>query len=146
MRAVIFDLDHTVFAAEDTVHDGVQELLGILRRLGIRVGGLSSGDHRTLVRIEEAGLSKHFDQLLCADQTLEPKQTAGLRHLLQLLGVAPHEAVLVSHAHSDILLGKDAGLARTIGVTHGRESALPLQEAGADHVVANMPAILDVLE
>jgi phosphoglycolate phosphatase len=146
MRAVIFDLDHTIFAAENAVHEGVQELLDILHRLGIRIGGVSANDHRVLVRLDEAGLSHYFDKLLCADQAFEPKETAGVRHMLGLLGAQPHETILVSHALSDILLGKDAGLARTIGVTHGLENAAPLREAGADHIVPNMPAILDVLE
>jgi phosphoglycolate phosphatase-like HAD superfamily hydrolase len=146
MRAVIFDLDHTIFTAENILHDGVKELLAILQRLGIAVGGLSNGDHRILVRLDEAGVRNHFDTVLCADQTLEPKAPAGVHHLLYLLGAQPQESVLISHAHSDILLAKDAGLERTIGVTHGLDSATPLNEAGADHVVPNIPAILDVIE
>ncbi|HEX7963607.1 MAG TPA: HAD family hydrolase [Candidatus Saccharimonadales bacterium] len=146
MRAVVFDLDHTIFAAENAAHDGAHELLTLLRRLGLRIGGLSGNDYRVLVRLEEAGLKHYFDQLLCADQAFEPKQTSGLHHLLRQLGAEPHEAVLVSHAHGDILLAKDAGLQRTIGVTHGLDSATPLREAGADHIVPNLAAVLDVLE
>jgi phosphoglycolate phosphatase-like HAD superfamily hydrolase len=146
MRAIIFDLDHTVFAADNVLHDGVRELLVILRRLDIAVGGLSGSDHRTLVRLDEAGVRGYFDQVLCADQAFEPKETPGVYHLLQGLGAQPHESVLVSHAHGDILLGKAAGLQRTIGVSHGSEQAAPLHEAGADHIVPNIPAVLDVLE
>ena len=146
MRAVIFDLDHTIFAAENALHDGVKELLVILQRLGIAVGGLSAKDHRVLVRLDEAGIRRHFDQVLCADQTYEPKEAAGVHHMLYLLGAKPEESTLVSHAHSDILLGKDAGLRSAIGISHGLDSAAPLAEAGADHIVANVPAILDVLE
>lgn len=145
MRAVVFDLDHTIFVAENAAHEGAHELLTLLRRLGLRIGGLSGNDYRVLVRLEEAGLKPYFDHLLCADQAYEPKQTAGLHHLLQQLGVAPHEAVLVSHAHADILLAKDAGLQRAIGVTHGIDSATPLREAGADHIVPNLPSVLDVI-
>ena len=145
MRAVIFDIDHTIFAAEDAAHDGVKDLLAIMRRLGIRIGGLSASDHRALVRLDEAGLSRSFDKLLCADQGVAPKQTTGVQHMLRELGAEPHEAVLVSHAHADILLGKDAELRATIGVTHGLESAGPLREAGADHVVPNIPSVLDVI-
>ena len=145
MRAVIFDLDHTIFTAEHTVHDGVQDLLQILRRLGIAVGGISGNDHRTLVRLNEAGLSDAFDKVLCSDQAFEPKETAGVHHMLSLLGARPDESTLVSHAHGDILLAKDAGLRQTIGVTHGRDNIQPLTEAGADHVIADMPAVLDVL-
>jgi phosphoglycolate phosphatase len=146
MRAVIFDLDHTIFTAEQVVHDGVKELLIILQRLGIAVGGLSSDDHRALVRLDEAGLSSYFDKVLCSDQAFEPKETAGVHHMMHLLGARPEDSVLVSHAHSDILLGKDAGVRQTIGVTHGLGSAAPLSEAGADHIVEDIPAVLDVLQ
>jgi phosphoglycolate phosphatase-like HAD superfamily hydrolase len=145
MRAVIFDIDHTIFAAEGAVHDGVKDLLTIMRRLGMRIGGLSGSDHRALVRLDEAGLTSYFDKLLCADQTVEPKQTAGVYHMLNLLQVPAEETILVSRAHADILLGKDAGLYRTVGV-HGQDNAAPLQEAGADHVVPTIAAVLDVLE
>jgi phosphoglycolate phosphatase-like HAD superfamily hydrolase len=145
MRAVLFDLDHTMFTAEGTLRDGAKELLDILRRLGIRIGGLSNGDHRVLVRLDEAGIIRYFDRVLCADQTLEPKAVAGVHHLLSLLQVQTHETTLVSRAHADILLAKDAGIAKTIGISHGLDAA-PLSDAGADHIVAAVPDVLDVLE
>lgn len=146
MRAVIFDLDHTIFAAENVLQSGVKELFDILRRLDIKIAGLSSADHRMLVRLDEAGIRHYFASVLCAEQTLAPKAVAGVRHILNLLQAQPHETTLVSHAHGDILLGKDAGLAKTVGISHGLESHMPLQKAGADHVVPDIPAILDVLE
>ncbi|HSW99372.1 MAG TPA: HAD family hydrolase [Candidatus Saccharimonadales bacterium] len=146
MRAVIFDIDHTLFTAEQAAHSGVQDLLQILRRLGIAIGGISGDDHRALVRLDEAGLGHYFDKVLCADQAFEPKETAGLHHLLSLLGARPEDSTLVSHAHSDILLGKDAALGKTIGVTHGHSNVQPLVEAGADHIIQDIPAVLDVLE
>jgi len=149
MKAVIFDLDHTLFAADEALYDGALDLLAILRRLGVQIAGLSNRDHRILVRLEEAGARSYFAHILCADQIadnpIEPKDAAGVRSVLERLGVLPENTVLVSHAHSDILLGKDAGLSRTIGVTHGTDSAAPLREAGADHIVDNMPAVLDVI-
>jgi phosphoglycolate phosphatase-like HAD superfamily hydrolase len=147
MRAVIFDLDDTLFSAEHAVYDGAHELLAILRRLGVRIGALTSGDHRILVRLEEAGLSRHFDYVLCTEHTAYPKDGEGVHLLLQRLGAAAEHAVLVSHAHDDILLGKRAGLYKTIGVSHGpADVADRLREVGADHVVPNIPAVLDVLE
>jgi len=145
MPAVIFDLDHTIFTAESAVQDGVADLLQILRRLGFRVGGISGDDHRTLVRLDEAGLSRYFDKVVCSDQENAPKEASGVRHLLQQLQADARESTLVSHAHGDILLGKDAALRQTIGVTHGSDNIAPLKEAGADHIVRDIPAVLDVL-
>jgi len=146
MRAIIFDLDHTIFSTETTLRDGVKDLLAILQRLGIAVGGLSSADVRVLARLEEASARSHFDTVLCADQVLGPKEVTGLEHMLYLLGARAEESVLVSHAYSDILLGKDAGLQRTIGVAHGKDGIASLAAAGADHIVSNVSAVLDVLE
>ncbi len=149
MRAVIFDLDHTLFMTEDTLHEGVTDLLAILRRLDARVAGLSNKDHRILVRLEEAGIRQYFSQVLCADQNMderiEPKEPAGVHHVLHLMRMAPEQAVLVSHAHGDILLGKDAGLVYTIGVSHGSGNVSPLHEAGADYIAEDIPAVLGMI-
>lgn len=146
MRAVIFDLDHTIFAADQALHEGVAELLAILNRLGVRVGAVSNRDHRVLVRLDEAGIRAHFADVVCSDHTESPKSTAVVHALLERLGVLPAETAFVSHAHADILLGKDAGLAKTIGISHGVSNLTPLREAGASYVIPNIPAILDVLD
>lgn len=146
MQLVVFDLDHTLFNEDQTLREGAKELIIILRSLGLQVAGLSNEDYRVLVRLDEAGLRPLFDDILCADQTLEPKQASGMYHLLSNLGMHPSQAVMVSHAHSDILLGKDAGVGMTIGVSHGVDSLAPLRDAGADYVVEAVPGILDVLQ
>jgi phosphoglycolate phosphatase-like HAD superfamily hydrolase len=139
MRAVVFDLDHTLFAAQQQLHDGVLDLLIIMRRLGFKIGALTSGDHRAIVRLEEAAI-------LCADQSLVPKSQSGFHHMVTTMGVKAEQTLFVSHAHADILLGKDAGVHRTIGVSHDKTNIAPLVEAGADHIVHDIPTILDVLE
>jgi phosphoglycolate phosphatase-like HAD superfamily hydrolase len=145
MRAIIFDIDHTLFA-ENELHEGVADLLAILSRLGIRIGALSSDDHRALVRLDEAGIRQFFTGVVCSSHIDYPKAPGGVHRLLERLGVEAHQTVLASHAHADILLGKDTGLAKTIGITHGAPSSSALREAGADHVVDDIPAVLDVLE
>lgn len=145
MQAVIFDLDNTVFASNDALHEGVGELLVILRRLGVKVGALTGGDHRMLVRLEEAGIRGHFDSVLCSEHMSEPKDPAGVERLLASLRVEPQHTALVSNRHSDIVLGKHAGMAKTIRVTHG-EQPVRGHAAEADHVVEDIPTVLDVLE
>lgn len=65
MHAVIFDVDKTVFESGITLRSDVDALLRILRRLGIKTGALTSGDHRVLVRLEEAGIKHYFDGVIC---------------------------------------------------------------------------------
>ena len=144
MQAVIFDLDDTLFTAEDVLHGGVQDLLAILRRLGIKVGALTSGDHRMLVRLDEAGIGKHFDHIVCSEHTTEPKAPDAVHQLLQVLRVLPEHTAMISHARKDIALGKHAGVGKTIRISHGLISEQ--DRYGADHLVENIPAVLDVIE
>jgi phosphoglycolate phosphatase-like HAD superfamily hydrolase len=145
MRAVIFDVDHTLFVG-NKLHEGVADLLVILERLGITIGALSSNDHRVLVRLDEAGIRQHMKHVLCTAHMPEPKAPSGVRRLLQDMDAREEHAVLISHAHADIALGKAVGLVKVIGVTHGLAGAAPMRQAGADHVVDTVPAVLDVLE
>lgn len=146
MHAVIFDIDHTIFDANQALREGVVDLLAILQNLGVKVGALSSKDHRALVHLDEAGIRTYFNEVLCGAHAESPKSVESVHRLLQQLGGDLHQAVFVSHAHADILLGKEAGLAKTIGVSHGIKNAVPLHQAGADHIISNIPAVLDVLE
>jgi phosphoglycolate phosphatase-like HAD superfamily hydrolase len=143
MQAVIFDLDDTVFSAENVLHDGVADLLTILRRLGVKIGALSSSDHRVLVRLDEAGIRHHFDSVVCRNHAEEPKGTAAVHQLLQNMRVEAHETAMVSHTHGDIVLGKHAGIGKTIRVTHG--PAHERDRLGADHIIEDIPTVLDVL-
>lgn len=146
MQTIIFDLDHTIFDAKYDLHEGVADLLALLNSLGVQLGAITNNDHRALVRLDEAGIRHFFTQVLCSDHDPNPKSTYALHWLLRRLDAKPHQVTLVSHAHADILLGKDAGVAKTIGVSHGTANIAPLRQAGADHIVSSAPAVLDVLE
>lgn len=146
MQAIIFDLDHTIFDANQALHEGVADLLAILKNLGVAVGAVSNKDHRILVNLDEAGIRNYFSEVLCNAHHDSPKSVSAFNRLLKQMGAEPHFTALVSHAHSDILLGKDVRLAKTIGVSHGTGNIASLKQAGADHIVNDVPAILDVLE
>ncbi len=146
MQTIIFDLDHTIFDSNYNLHEGVVDLLALLTSLGVQLGAITSSDHRALVRLDEAGIRHFFEHVMCSDHDPNPKTTQSFHRLLNRLGAELHHVALVSHAHADILLGKDAGVAKTIGVSHGLVNIAPLRQAGADHIVSNIPAVLDVLE
>jgi phosphoglycolate phosphatase-like HAD superfamily hydrolase len=145
MQAVIFDLDHTIFDANQALYEGAADLLAILSSLGLKIDAVSNKDHRALVHLDEAGIRRFSDHVMCSAHAAEPKSTESLARLLEKLGVESHQTALVTHAHSDILVGKDARLAKTIGVSHGLENAVVLHRAGADHIVSDIPSVLDVL-
>jgi phosphoglycolate phosphatase-like HAD superfamily hydrolase len=144
MQAVIFDLDETLLASGTTLHDGVADLLQVLRTLGFRLGVVSDGDHRALVRLEETGIRHFFDGVVCADQRVGPKTPIALQRLTEQLGADPELSTFVGHTQNDILSGKHAGLRQTIRVAHG-QSADDRYPIDADHVVGTVPAVLDVI-
>jgi phosphoglycolate phosphatase-like HAD superfamily hydrolase len=145
MQVIVFDIDHTIFDANQVLRDGVVDLFKILKNLGLKIGAISNQDHRALVRLDEAGVRSYFSEVMCSAHSDSPKSAASLQALLNKLDAETQQTALVSHAHADILLGKEVMLSKTIGVSHGTKNIAPLYEAGADHIVANIPAVLDVL-
>ena len=129
------------------LYEGVDELLPILKRMDIKVAALTSGNYLTVACLERLGIHHHFDAIVSADHVANPKpHPEGVELILGQLKFRPDEAVMVGDTTVDILVGKNAGLAKSIGVTHGFSQAAALQAAGADHVITNIPSLLDVLE
>lgn len=142
---------HDELIAESLVHwhlyDGVTELLPILRRIGIRIGAVTSGNHHTVGALETMDIKKYFDIVVSAKDVVNPKpHPAGIEMALVHMAVPAHEAAMVGDTKSDILAGKNAKVAKTIGVTHGFGLYEDLQEAGATHIVDDIPSLLDVLD
>lgn len=144
MQAVIFDLDETLFNGGIQLHDGVADLLELLRKLGFRLGVVSDDDHRAIVRLEEAGIRHLFDEVMCADHRANPKSPIAIQRLTERLDADLAESTFVGRSAGDILSGKHAGMGQTIRVAHGQaeDERFPVD---ADHVVATVPAILDVI-
>lgn len=129
------------------LYDGVSELLPILKRMDIKVAALTSGNALTVSCLERTGIHHHFDVIVSADHISNPKpHPEGVRLILERFNLEPEEVVIVGDTVVDILVGKNAGLGKTIGVSHGFGNIDALYAAGADHVVHDIPSILDVLE
>jgi phosphoglycolate phosphatase-like HAD superfamily hydrolase len=146
MQAVVFDLDQTIFDANRALREGVAELLEILNKLGLAIGAITNRDHRAIVQLDEAGVRHHFRYIICSDHMPVPKSPGAMERLLARLEVEPHQVVLVSNLYSDIVLGKKSGVAKTVGVSRGVEHSTVLRAAGADHIVEDIPAVLDVIQ
>lgn len=142
---------HDQLIAESLVHwqlyDGVEELLPILRRIGIRVGAVTSGNHHTVGALEGMGIKKYFDIVVSAKDVTNPKpHPEGIEMALMHMDVPAHEAAMIGDTTGDIIAGKNAKLAKTIAITHGFGQFEELQEAGATHIVDDIPSLLDVLD
>ena len=129
------------------LYDGVGDLLAILRRMGVKIAALTAGNSLTVSCLDRTEIRHHFDVVISADKVTRAKpDPEGLYVALKELGAMPHEAIMVGDSVVDILVGKNAGVKKTIGVSHGFGSVEALRAAGADHIIHNIPSLLDVLE
>ena len=126
----------------------VIELLPILNRLGVRVGVIAIDNRDTIKHLERLGALPYVQALIPVDRVAH--QEEGTRELaiklaLRELDVLPHEAMVVGDMPEDILAGKAAAVYGTVGITHGFGAPVALRDAGADHLVQDIPSLLDVL-
>ncbi|HEU4914775.1 MAG TPA: HAD family hydrolase [Candidatus Saccharimonadales bacterium] len=129
------------------LYDGVDELLSILKRMDMRVAALTSGNNLTVGCLDRTNIRHHFDSIVTAEKVENPKpHPEGLHLIINELGITPEDVVVVGDTAVDILVGKNAGVGKTIGISHGFGNVDALFAAGADHVVHNVPSILDVIE
>jgi pyrophosphatase PpaX len=129
------------------LYDGVDELLPILRRMGFQLAAYTTDDEITRATLQKLGIDHHFDVIVTAADVEHSKpHPEGIDIILSKLGTDPRDAVIVGDTVVDILVGRNAELKKTVGVTHGFGNVNALHAAGADHVVHDIPSILDVLE
>lgn len=129
------------------LYQGVDELLPILERMNIRVAALTAGNHLSSHALKRMGIHHHFDMIVDATKVQNPKpHPEGLHLILKELGILADETVMVGDSVVDILVGKNAGVRKSIGVSHGFGNVAALRAAGADHIIDNIPSLLDVLE
>jgi phosphoglycolate phosphatase len=102
----------------------VTDLPALLVTLRRRVGTFAvatSDDHdpteRTLVAL---GVREAFAELVCADDGIRTKPSPDpVLHLCRSLGIPPERTAVVGDAPADMLMGRAAGVARSIAVLTG---------------------------
>jgi phosphoglycolate phosphatase len=100
---------------------GVQTFLSRLREQGFRTA-LATNDERkdTEAILNHLGMEDLFDVLLCAGEVNLPKpHPETIFAICRQLGIDPKEAVLVGDSVADMMAGKRAGVALTIGILEG---------------------------
>jgi len=129
------------------LYDGVADLLPILKRMGFGVAALTAGNQLTIDCLHQTDVHRHFDTIVDASRVVNSKpDPEGLQIIMTELGAAPHEITMVGDSVVDVLVGKNAGIAKTVGVSHGFGHVEALIAAGADHIIHDIPTLLDVLE
>lgn len=129
------------------LYQGVDELLPILKRMGLDVAALTAGNKMTVDCLERLGIHHHFDVVIDASHVRRTKpDPEGLQLILQKLGHEPRDVVMVGDTVADIAVGQRAGVGKTVGVAHGFGLTEALRAAGADHIINDIPSLLDVIE
>lgn len=114
----------------------VTDLPGLLGRLRTRAGTFAiatSDDRRPTERTLAAlGVSSAFAAISCADDGIRTKPAPDpVLHLCATLGILPSRTAVVGDSPADLLMGRAAGVARSIGVLTGvgdRASLEPLAD------------------
>lgn len=122
-------------------------LLAALRARGYKLAALTGNNHKADGLLTEHGLRHYFSSLVHSGRVTNGKpHPEGFYLCVEECGSEPHRAIMVGDTINDILTGKNAQAALTIGVSHGFGSVQSLEESGADVVVSGLGEVLDVIE
>jgi putative hydrolase of the HAD superfamily len=125
---------------------GAEEILHRLQKAGVRVGLLTNGaPDLQREKIETSGLGMFFDAAVVSGEIGTGKPAPEIFHyLLEQLGVAPGEALMVGNSLSrDIIGGKRAGLCTCWLALEGEDEPVGLVEP--DYIIRSLgelPAIV----
>ncbi len=124
---------------------GIPTALRRLRDAGARLAVATTDTTAQAARgLGALGVADLFDAILGADGVREPKPHPEMVHrLCEQVGVAPADTVVVGDAVADVLMGREAGVALTVGVLTGVTTAADFADH-ADVVVASLAELVPV--
>lgn len=126
-----------------SAYDGLLAVMQTLIDRGIRIGVCSSRGRNLASLLKYAGAHDFCEVIISRDDVANHKpHPEGVLKALATLGVNPAEAIMVGDMPFDIEAGKAAGVAFTVGITHGFSTREVLENAGADHVVDSLKDVV----
>jgi phosphoglycolate phosphatase len=138
---VYLDIYGSSVADLTTVFPGVPETLAALHKAGHRMAVCTNKPEAATHAVLQAfGLAPWFSAIAGGDSLPVRKPDAGhLLGTLDMLGSAPHRAVMIGDSHNDIQVAINAKV-RSIAVSYGYRRQ-PVEELGADIIVENFADI-----
>jgi putative hydrolase of the HAD superfamily len=125
---------------------GAEQVLHTLQQAGVRIGLLTNGAASVQrEKIEASGLGMYFNAAVVSGELGSGKPAPQIfHHLLQHLGVEPHEALMVGNSLSrDIVGGKRAGLPTCWLALEGEEEPVGLVEPDFTiHSLGELPRLV----
>ncbi|MBI4675550.1 MAG: HAD family hydrolase [Chloroflexi bacterium] len=119
------------------------QIFSTLHARGIRLGVATSDDRApTQATLDALGIAPYVDALVCADDGLPNKPAPDmLLHLCRTLDVSPSQMVMVGDAVADLEMGRNAQVARVMGVMTGLTDAREL----APHADLILHSVADLI-
>jgi pyrophosphatase PpaX len=127
-------------------YDGLHEMLKSLSDAGLLLAVLSSRYGNLVPSLKAASIDKYFDVIVHGEAVERHKpHPEGLIKALKELGVKPTESAMLGDTDVDILTGKAANVAITVGITHGFHTRKVLNKAKPDYIVDSLSEIPKIL-
>jgi len=127
-------------------YEGLHDMLDTLRNAGLALGAFSSRKSNLIPSLENSGILEYFGAVVQGGDVANHKpHPEGLLKVLDTLGVLPARAAMLGDAAVDIEAGKAAGVALTVGITHGFGTREALLRAEPDHIVDSLKEIPPLL-
>ncbi len=117
--------------------EGIQPLLSLLKRKGFFLALATSDERRdTEAMLSSLDMEGLFDIVLCAGDVNPPKpHPQTILTICRQLSVSSQETILIGDTVTDMLMGKKAGVALTVGILEGGVTPREELERVADIVI-----------
>lgn len=129
---------------ENTVYDGVDQVLATLKNHGFRIFLATSKPRVFAERIlDHFGLGRYFDHIHGSelDGRLVDKRDL-VRHILETEHLDPAETLIIGDREHDVIGGKANGIF-TVSITYGYGSSEELQAAEPDRILNSLSEFVD---
>lgn len=123
--------------------EGIQPLLSRLKDKGFLLALATSDERRdTEAMISSLDMEDLFDVVLCAGEVDSPKpHPETILFICRQLSIPPREAIVIGDTVTDMMMGKRAGVALTVGILEGGVTPREELEKVADIVVDSIRAL-----
>lgn len=137
----------TVGLFENKPYEGITDVLAELKARGYVLAIATSKPTVFTLRIcDKFGLTRYFDLIIGSELDGTNAEKADvIRCVLEQLGAAPEDTMMIGDRKFDILGAKQFGLT-SVGVTFGYAAEGELEAAGADYIIDDMTKLLDLLD
>ena len=129
-----------------TAYPGVVEMVGVIRRAGLRTGLVTSKNRTGALRgLRHVGLEAAMDLVIGADEVTNPKpHPEPIRVALDRLAELPEHAIYIGDSVHDMVSGRAAGVA-TGAVLWGPFGRVDLEGTDPDYWLERPADVLGVL-